>query len=74
MKTPYNKEFNAFQMLNKSSPFLGADFFEEESFWWTGRDSNPCPPECKSGVHARLNYRPIELTAVSVIKGKKALF
>ena len=26
--------------------------------WWTGRDLNPRPPECKSGVHARLNYRP----------------
>ena len=25
---------------------------------WTGRDLNPRPPECKSGVHARLNYRP----------------
>ena len=27
-------------------------------FWWTGGDLNPRPPECKSGVHARLNYRP----------------
>ena len=26
--------------------------------WWTGLDLNPRPPECKSGVHARLNYRP----------------
>ena len=26
---------------------------------WTGRDLNPRPPECKSGVHTRLNYRPI---------------
>lgn len=25
---------------------------------WTGRDLNPRPPECKSGVHAKLNYRP----------------
>ena len=25
---------------------------------WTGRDLNPRPPECKSGVHTRLNYRP----------------
>ena len=27
---------------------------------WTGRDLNPRPPECKSGVHARLNYRPTQ--------------
>ena len=26
--------------------------------WWTGRDLNPRPPDCKSGVHSRLNYRP----------------
>ena len=25
---------------------------------WTGGDLNPRPPECKSGVHSRLNYRP----------------
>ncbi len=31
-----------------------------ESEEWTGRDLNPRPPECKSGVHARLNYRPKE--------------
>jgi hypothetical protein len=28
------------------------------SGWWTGGDLNPRPPECKSGVHARLNYQP----------------
>ena len=27
--------------------------------WWTGRDLNPRPPDCKSGVHSRLNYRPL---------------
>ena len=26
--------------------------------WWTGRDLNPRPPDCKSGVRSRLNYRP----------------
>gem|GEM_PF-4078801 len=26
---------------------------------WTGGDLNPRPPECKSGVHTKLNYRPI---------------
>ena len=25
---------------------------------WTGGDLNPRPPECKSGVHTKLNYRP----------------
>jgi hypothetical protein len=25
---------------------------------WTGRDLNPRPPDCESGVHTRLNYRP----------------
>jgi hypothetical protein len=25
---------------------------------WTGRDLNPRPPECKSGIRSRLNYRP----------------
>ena len=28
---------------------------------WTGRDLNPRLPECKSSVHARLNYRPVLL-------------
>ena len=26
---------------------------------WTEGDLNPRPPECKSGVHTKLNYRPI---------------
>ncbi len=26
--------------------------------WWTGGDLNPRPPECKSGIHTRLNYQP----------------
>ncbi len=26
---------------------------------WTGRDLNPRPPDCESGVRTRLNYRPI---------------
>lgn len=26
---------------------------------WTGGDLNPRPPECKSGIHTRLNYQPI---------------
>ena len=49
---------------------------------WTGRDLNPRPPECKSGVHARLNYRPawnhedvsqtkLFLLTYGNIKGKK---
>ena len=25
---------------------------------WTGGDLNPRPPECKSGIHTRLNYQP----------------
>ena len=25
---------------------------------WTGRDLNPRPPDCESGVHTKLNYRP----------------
>lgn len=28
---------------------------------WTGGDLNPRPPECKSGVHSRLNYRPFHI-------------
>ena len=31
-------------------------------FKWTGRDLNPRPPECKSGVHTRLNYRPFNVS------------
>jgi hypothetical protein len=44
------------------------------SEWWTGGDLNPRPPECKSGVHAKLNYQPIGLAAVYVIKGKRRYF
>ncbi len=25
---------------------------------WTGRDLNPRLPDCESGVHTKLNYRP----------------
>ncbi len=32
-----------------------------EGMWWTGGDLNPRPPECKSGVHTRLNYRPKQI-------------
>jgi hypothetical protein len=31
---------------------------KRESSWWTERELNPRPPECKSGIHSRLNYRP----------------
>ena len=45
--------------------------------WWTGRDLNPRPPDCKSGVHSRLNYRPfifIDDDYCIIFKGFENLF
>ena len=38
---------------------------EEETIWWTGRDSNPRPPPCEGGIHTRLNYRPTPIIPFS---------
>ena len=48
---------------------LTAEGCPAQPVWWTGRDLNPRPPECKSGIHSRLNYRPmlfLESTCLSV--------
>jgi post-segregation antitoxin (ccd killing protein) len=36
----------------------GSLFPEKRKFEWTGRDLNPRPPDCESGVHTKLNYQP----------------
>ena len=37
---------------------------KRESSRWTERELNPRPPECKSGIHTRLNYRPTNMRAL----------
>ena len=40
---------------------LQNSFFSQNSgkLKWTEGDLNPRPPECKSGIHTKLNYRPL---------------
>ena len=38
----------------------GGAFQSENSAEWTEGDLNPRPPECKSGIHTRLNYQPTD--------------
>ena len=46
--------------INEETSLKSASFQKSNlKFWWTGGDLNPRPPECKSGVHSRLNYRPL---------------
>jgi post-segregation antitoxin (ccd killing protein) len=33
---------------------------------WTGRDLNPRLPDCESGVHTKLNYRPTSALSLSL--------
>ena len=47
------------QQTNKDFSLSEGSLFKKEKVQWTGGDLNPRPPECKSGVHAKLNYRPI---------------
>ena len=46
------------QQNNKDFSFSRGFLFQKEKVEWTGRDLNPRPPDCESGVHTRLNYRP----------------
>ena len=46
------------QQTNKDFSFSRGFLFQKEKVEWTGRDLNPRPPDCESGVHTRLNYRP----------------
>ena len=51
--------FNGEIRRSETGPNLSPDPKMKQGFWWwTGGDLNPRPPECKSGVHSRLNYRP----------------
>ena len=52
--TSTNREIRHPEIGLKQAPFQKGN----SEFWWTGGDLNPRPPECKSGVHSRLNYRP----------------
>ena len=58
--TNYTQTSRISEKLNLSS-FYG---YKDENRW-TGRDSNPRPPECKSGIHSRLNYRPFFIDKIS---------
>ena len=46
------------QQISKDFSFSRGFLFQKEKVEWTGRDLNPRPPDCESGVHTRLNYRP----------------
>ena len=46
------------QQTNKDFSLSEGSLFKKEKVQWTGRDLNPRPPDCESGVHTRLNYRP----------------
>jgi post-segregation antitoxin (ccd killing protein) len=59
-KTHENNIKQLIKSQNKSISFSeGSLSPQRESSWWTERDLNPRPPECKSGIHTRLNYRPL---------------
>ena len=47
------------QQTNKDFSLSEGSLFRKEKVQWTGRDLNPRPPDCESGVHTRLNYRPL---------------
>ena len=55
MENTYNQIIRN-QIATKEKEGFRSVFSEKD--WWTGRDLNPRPPDCKSGVHSRLNYRP----------------